>query len=113
MNTTLHDHTPSALPDLGPDWHYAGTISVDSGQVLLMDAHSERPPGELLDLALLENCPACGEVPLSPSPAHTGFTSTSGIGDGRFPVFVRLAPSPLSGHQTVAELRVVFFEEEG
>jgi hypothetical protein len=115
MTTT---QTPSQTPDellpllqrRGPDWQYAGHVAVDSATLLLIDPHYDRPSQEALDAA--QSRGPFGSVPLSEHPIHTAVVTHTGIGDGLYPVFVRMAPSPLGRGQTVAEVRVVFIAEE-
>jgi hypothetical protein len=112
MTTT---QTPSQTPEgllhllqrLGPDWHYAGNVAVDSAALLLIDPCYTRPSPEALDAA--QRRALFGSVPLSEHRLHTAVVTRTGMGDGIYPVFVRMPP----GSQTVAEVRVVFIEEEG
>ena len=95
------------------DWQYAGSVAVDSATVLVIDPYYKRPSPEGLDLALRASEMPCAEVALSEHQLHTAFVCQSGLGDGVYPVFVRMAPSPIGGGEFVAEMRVVFLEEEG
>jgi hypothetical protein len=94
------------------DWQYAGSVAVDSGSLLLIDPYYERPTSAGLDLAMRAADMPCAEVALSEHQLHTAFVCQSGLGDGVYPVFVRMAPSPIGGGEIVAEMRVVFLEEE-
>jgi hypothetical protein len=87
--------------DLGPGWLYAGSVAVDSGTVLLIDPGYKRPDLE----AVHRSAAPYGEVPLSAAPLHTAVACQSGLGDGIYPAYVRLAASG-----RVAELRVVFLD---
>jgi hypothetical protein len=105
--------TQSAPNDQHVDgWEYVGDVAVDSGQLLLIDPCYDRPTDAGLDLALRASDLPCAEVALSEHQLHTAFVCCSGWGDGVFPVFVRMAPSPFGGGQCVAEMRVVFLEQE-
>jgi len=111
MTTATNNHHASDLPDLGPGWEYVGDVAVDSGSVLLIDPCYARPSFEAISLSLA----AAGqhaEVALSEHQLHTAVTCRTGIGDGIYPAFVRLAPCPFSSGRRVAELRVIFLEEE-
>jgi hypothetical protein len=101
---TAPDALGPLLEQLGPQWRYAGAVAVDSGAVLVIDPCYRRPEQSALDQAL-----PYGPVPLSDAPLHTAVRCDSGLGDGIYPVVVRLAPCPLGGGgERVAELRVLF-----
>ena len=100
--TTAPLALPDHCPDLGPGWMYAGSVGIDSGTVLLVDpcyAKNAQPETSYL------SADPYGEVPLSRAPLHTAVACQTGIGDGIYPAYVRLAESG-----RVAELRVVFLE---
>lgn len=93
------------LAELGPEWRYAGSVAVDSGGLLLIDPAAEPPPplpiaaGTLYAELFPSDCPALTAVVCSP-----------GLGDGRYPVVVRVVDLPGWGER-VAEVRVLFFPE--
>ena len=95
------------LAELGPEWRHAGSVTVDTGAVLVSDPASSRPQGAPLDPGALY-----GEVGQSPHPTDTAVAvvCSSGLGDGRYPVVVRVVNLPFWGER-VAELRVLFFPE--
>jgi hypothetical protein len=97
---------------MSAEWEFVGEVAVDSAQLLLIDPYYDRPKDEALDLALRASDLPCAEVALSEHQLHTAFVCCSGIGDGVYPVFVRMAPSPIGGGEVVAEMKVVFIEEE-
>jgi hypothetical protein len=76
--------------------------------VLLIDPLYDQPSSEAIRLSLAGD--QFSEVALSEHRLHTAVACQSGIGDGIYPVHVRLAPSPLDGRPVVAELRVIFLD---
>ena len=103
---TAPEHLPQLLEQLGPEWRYAGSVAVDSGAVLVADA-----AGEAVALDQARALGSYGPVPLSVAPLHTAVVCDSGLGDGRYPVVVRLVKVPGWGDR-VAELRVLFLGQE-
>jgi hypothetical protein len=103
------EHLTQLLEQLGPEWHYAGSVAVDSGAVLVADAAGDMPDAVALDQARARG--SYGPVPLSGAPLHTAVLCDSGLGDGRYPVVVRLVEVPGWGDR-VAELRVLFLDQE-
>ena len=89
------------------DWEYVGDVAVDTAKLLLIDPCCDRPTAEALDLALRAADLPCAEVALSEHQLHTAFVCETGWGDGIYPVFVKLTED-----NRVAEMRVVFLEEE-
>lgn len=106
MTITTTNTSPSYEAEL--DWEYVGDVAVDSAKLLLIDPCYDRPTAEALELALRAADLPCAEVALSEVQLHTAFVCCSGMGDGVYPVFVRL-----SELGEVAEMRVVFLEVEG
>jgi hypothetical protein len=93
-------------------WHYAGSVAVDSGQLLLIDPSYTPPSHSALKLALRATDMPCAEVALSEHQLHSAVACQSGMGDGIYPVHVRLAPSPVGEGQVIAEMRITFLEGE-
>ncbi len=93
------------------DWQHVGSVAVDTGRLLLIDPAYDRPSDAELDLALRAADLPCAEVALSQHQLHTAIACCPGIGDGIYPVCVRMGPSPLGGPPVVAELRVQFLPE--
>jgi hypothetical protein len=106
---TAPDELALLLEQLGPEWRYAGSVAVDSGAVLVADAADDTPEAVALDQARARG--AYGPVPLSPAPLHTAVLCDSGLGDGIYPVVVRVVEVPGWGER-VAELRVLFLDLE-
>ena len=105
MTITTANASPSYEAQF--DWEYVGDVAVDSAQLLLIDPYYDRPTAEALDLALRASDLPCAEVALSEHQLHTAFVCCSGMGDGIYPVFVKL-----TDEGQVAEMRVVFIEGE-
>ena len=105
MNITTANASPSYEAELY--WEYVGDVAVDSGRLLLIDPHYDKPTAEALELAILAAEIPCTEVALSEHQLHTAFVCETGWGDGIYPVFVKLTED-----NRVAEMRVVFLEEE-
>lgn len=93
------------LAELGPEWRYAGSVAVDGGALLVSDPTACLPP-----LLPIETGLPYGEVPLSEHPGHTAVACSTGLGDGLYPVVVRVVDLPDWGER-VAELRVLFMPE--
>lgn len=91
-------------------WHYAGSVAVDTGRLLLIDPSYQRPTDAGLDLALRAADLPCAELALSEHQLDTAFACRTGLGDGIYPVHVRMAPNPIGDGEVIAELRVVFLE---
>jgi hypothetical protein len=105
---------PSSAPDdllgqLGPDWRYAGSVTVDSGGLLVTDPFYNPPEPWSIDQA--RDRGSYGPVPLSPTPVRTAVHCQSGLGDGCYPVVVRVVDLPSKGER-VAEMRIVFIDPE-
>ena len=97
------------LRQLGPDWRYAGSATVDSGGLLVTDPFYNPPEPWSIDQA--RDRGSYGPVPLSSSPVRTAVHCQSGLGDGCYPVVVRVMDVPGKGER-VAELRIVFIDPE-
>jgi|694.fasta_scaffold22649_5 hypothetical protein len=97
------------LGQLGPDWRYAGSVTVDSGGLLVTDPFYNPPEPWSIDQA--RDRGSYGPVPLSPTPLRTAVHCQSGMGDGCYPVVVRVVDVPNKGER-VAELRIVFIDPE-
>jgi|688.fasta_scaffold71266_1 hypothetical protein len=104
-----HPMTATDSGHLDEGWEFAGSVAVDSGQLLLIDPAYELPTPAGLEMAIKAADLPCAEVALSEHQLHSAVVCQSGIGDGVYPVFVRMAPSPLGG-DAVSEIKVVFFE---
>lgn len=105
---------PSSTPNdllmqLGPDWRYAGSVTVDSGGLLVTDPFYSPPEPWSIDQA--RDRGSYGPVPLSSTPMRTAVHCQSGLGDGCYPVVVRVVDLPNKGER-VAELRIVFIDPE-
>jgi hypothetical protein len=109
MTTATPEHFLPPLDRLGPEWRYAGSVAVDSGSVLVIDAMGTTPETWALDQARAR-C-AFGPLPLSPEHLHRAVHCASGLGDGFYPVLARVVELPDWGER-VAELRVIFIDEE-
>ena len=94
------------------EWQHVGCVAVDTGCLLLIDPSYDRPTDLGMDLALRAADLPCTEVALSDFPLHSAIACITGIGDGIYPVSVRMAPSPINGAPVVAELRVQFLAED-
>ncbi|MFN9932986.1 MAG: hypothetical protein ACK55R_08510 [Cyanobacteriota bacterium] len=93
------------LGQLGPDWRYAGSVTVDSAGLLVIDPFYDQPEPWAIDQA--RDRGSYGPVLLSPTPLRTAVHCQSGVGDGCYPVVVRVVDLPNRGER-VAELRIVF-----
>jgi hypothetical protein len=105
---------PSGAPDdllgqLGPEWRYAGSVTVDSGGLLVIDPFYNQPEPWAIDQARERG--SYGPVLLSSTPLRTAVHCLSGLGDGCYPVVVRVVDLPNKGER-VAELRIVFIVPE-
>lgn len=101
MTATTPGALAPLLAGLGPEWRYAGDVAIDSGGLLVIDASGPRPDDWALDRARA----------ISPyGPVGWAVHCSTGLGDGLYPVVVRVVNLPGFGER-VAELRVLFFPD--